>query len=163
LDVIKVVEKEATGGMMMKEDSSLINERVHHYYWNEDLNCATTILRILAEIFEINLCSQTVNSAIGMHGAGGFGAQCGLVEGSLMFIGIFGANQGYENEKIVKCCYNFSSEFQKNFGSLVCSDLRLQGFKPDNPPHLCEELTKKAVEFTVQYIARLVSSSTDLQ
>ena len=116
----------------MKDYSSLINERVHHYYWNEDLNCATTILRILAEIFEINLYSQTIYSVIGMHGAGGFGAQCGLVEGSLMFIGILGKNQDHENEAIVKYCYHFSSEFQKNFGSLVCSELRPQGFKPDS-------------------------------
>jgi C_GCAxxG_C_C family probable redox protein len=141
----------------MKNYRSLINEQVHHYYWDENLNCATTVLKILAEIFEINLNSQTIHSVIGMHGAGGFGAQCGLVEGSLLFIGILGKNQGRENEDIVKYCYHFSSEFEKSFGSLTCRDLRSQGFKPDNPPHLCEELTKKVVEFTGHYINKVLS------
>ena len=53
-----------------------INERVHSLYWNDDLNCATTTLITLSEIFQINLGSQIINAAIGMHGAGKYGAQC---------------------------------------------------------------------------------------
>ena len=35
---------------------------------------------------------------------------------------------------------------------LLCSNLRLQGFNADNPPHLCEELTNKAVKFTAKFL-----------
>ncbi len=131
---------------------TLINDRVHQYYWEDDLNCATTVLRILAEIHKIDLCPETVYSAIGMHGAGGFRAQCGLVEGTLMFLGIIGKERGRQDEEIIRYCFDFANEFQRNFGSLACRDLRPQGFKPDNPPHLCEELTKKAVKFIVDYL-----------
>jgi hypothetical protein len=113
------------------------------------------MLKTLAEIFEINLSPQVIDSAVGMHGAGKFGAQCGLVEGSLMFMGIFGRERGYEDKIIVNSCYNLANEFQKDFGSLVCRDLRPQGFNPENPPHICEELTKKAVRFTANYILRM--------
>jgi hypothetical protein len=113
------------------------------------------MLKTLAEIFEINLPPQVIDSAVGMHGAGKFGAQCGLVEGSLMFMGIFGRERGYEDKIIVNSCYNLANEFQKDFGSLVCRDLRPQGFNPENPPHICEELTKKAVRFTANYILRM--------
>ena len=46
-------------------------------------------MRILSHLFSFPLEEQTLDAAIGMHGAGGLGAQCGLVEGSLMFIGAY--------------------------------------------------------------------------
>jgi C_GCAxxG_C_C family probable redox protein len=130
--------------------NQVISRRVTSYY--EIFNCATIMIKILAEIFEINLCPQVIDSAIGMHGAGKFQAQCGLVEGSLMFIGIFGREQRIIDEIIVSSCYNFANQFQQHFGSLVCRDLRPQGFKPENPPHLCAKLEKKAVAFTAAFI-----------
>jgi C_GCAxxG_C_C family probable redox protein len=141
----------------MKEYDVLINKRVHHYYWDDDINCAKATLKILSEIFGVNLSSQVLDSAIGMHGAGRFGAQCGLLEGTIMFIGIIGRERGCENGDIVNYCYNFSNEFQNTFGSLVCKELRPQGFKPENPPHLCEELTKKAVGLSVNYISKIIT------
>lgn len=132
--------------------NDLIEERVHDYYWEKDLNCAATILKTLAEIFEIGLDSQVINSAVGMHGAGKFGAQCGLVGGALMFLGILGSKKVISQKKIINTCYNFANEFQEEYGSLVCRELRPEGFKKDNPPHLCEGITKRAVKFTVNFI-----------
>jgi C_GCAxxG_C_C family probable redox protein len=134
------------------EIKNLINERVHNYYWEYDLNCATTMLKILAEIYNVKISSQVLDAAVGMHGAGFFGAQCGLVEGSLMFIGIFGKEKELEEKTVVDICYNFADEFQKRFGSLLCRKLRPEGFRPDNPPHLCENLTKEAVKFTMNFV-----------
>ena len=65
-----------------------ISKRVHELYWEKDINCARTALLCLSELFEIPLAPQTIQSAAGLHGAGGYRAQCGLVEGALMFIGI---------------------------------------------------------------------------
>ena len=70
-----------------------IEEHVHHLYWDYDINCARTMLMYLARYFKIPLNDQTLQAAIGMHGGGGFGAQCGLVEGALMFLGIYGARK----------------------------------------------------------------------
>jgi len=134
------------------ELNKLIDERVHEYYWEQDLNCATTMLKVLAEIFEVKLNYQVIDAAISMHGAGKFGAQCGLVEGSLMFLGIFGRKRGIAQEDIIGTCYNFAHQFQDIFGSLVCRELRPEGFNKDNPPHLCEDITKRALEFTTNYI-----------
>ncbi len=131
-----------------------IKERVSDYYWRENVNCATTMLNTLAELHEIDLDRQVIHSAIGMHGAGGFGAQCGLVEGSLMLIGILGKEKGVPKEEIIHVCYCFAQEFEEKFGSLSCKKLRPQGFKADNPPHLCEGLTNQAVQFTAEYLER---------
>jgi C_GCAxxG_C_C family probable redox protein len=133
-----------------------IKQRVSDSYWSEDINCATTMLNILSELHKINLDRQVINAAIGMHGAGGFGAQCGLVEGSLLLIGILGKEKELPTETIINLCYCFAQEFEEEFGSLLCKQLRPQGFKPDNPPHLCEGLTNQAVKFTAEYLMRKV-------
>lgn len=134
------------------ELESYIKKNVEDYYWNKDLNCAITMLKILSKIFDIKLSSQLVEAAIGLHGAGKYGAQCGLVEGALMFLGTFGKQRGLSEEEIIDNCYKFAFGFERHFGSLACRDLRPEGFKPDNPPHICEELSKQAVLFTVEYI-----------
>ncbi|HLV10587.1 MAG TPA: C-GCAxxG-C-C family protein [Halanaerobiales bacterium] len=136
--------------------ANLIQERVHDYYWNQDLNCATSTLKILAEITGIDLQQQVINAAAGMHGAGGYRAQCGLVEGALMFTGIIGHIKGLTGTEIIKNCYNYAEEFEKKFGSLLCKELRPEGFREDNPPHLCEGLTVEAIEFTAKYLLNTI-------
>ncbi len=135
---------------------NLIDKRVHDYYWKDNINCAMTTLKILGEIFSIDLAPQVLNSAIGLFGAGGYQAQCGLVEGALMFIGIFGKAKNYTDDAIKEKCYSFAEQFEKEFGSLICKVLRPEGFKPENPPHLCEELSKKAILFSVNFIEEMM-------
>ena len=139
---------------MVKE--KFIENRVHEYYWTDDINCATTTLKILSEAFAIQLTDQIIDAAIGMHGAGEFGAQCGLVEGTLMFMGIAGRAKGIQDENIVKSCQTFAEQFEKRFGSLQCSVLRPQGFNPDNPPHLCEEITREGIFFSIELISNIL-------
>ena len=85
--------------------------RVHELYWNNNINCARTAIICLSELFETVVEPQTIWSAIGMHGAGGYRAQCGLVEGTLMFIGIYFHILGKTEDEAVSACYNFASAF----------------------------------------------------
>jgi len=41
---------------------------------------------------------------------------------------------------------------------LLCEKLRPQGFTSDNPPHLCESITKKAVLFSADFICKNIKS-----
>ena len=132
-----------------------VKTRVSTFYWKDNFNCATTTLRILAEAFKIKLHKQVIDSATGMHGAGAYGAQCGLVEGTLMFLGIFLRKKNTAEKVIAESCREFASQFEKRFISLQCSILRPQGFHPDNPSHICEEITCKAVEFSLDFITAL--------
>ncbi|WP_457572253.1 C-GCAxxG-C-C family (seleno)protein [Desulfovulcanus sp.] len=132
--------------------SGFVKERVHDYYWKDDLNCASTTLKILSEFFDINLSNQVMDAAIGMHGAGKYQAQCGLVEGALMFVGILGRGKGISDRETILFCKKLAGEFEKNFGSLLCKILRPEGFHPDNPPHLCEELSCKAISQNIELI-----------
>jgi C_GCAxxG_C_C family probable redox protein len=133
-----------------------IKERVHELYWNDEINCARTTLICLGELYHTDIEQQTLNSAIGLHGAGKFRAQCGLVEGALMFIGIYFSNRGQSKYDIELICYRFADEFTKKFGSLRCYDLRPNGFNENDPPHLCEQLSSAAIEFAYQFIKKQI-------
>jgi len=131
---------------------NFINEEVHKLYWKDNLNCATTIIKVLDKIFNFKPNSQVINSTIGLNGAGRYGAQCGLVEGVLISIGIIGKNNDLPNEFIINQCRNFAQKFEKKFGSLLCQKLRPQGFSKNIPPNLCEKITKKALLLSVEFI-----------
>ena len=130
----------------------VIRQRVKTYYWEDDLNCATTTLKILSEQFGVELAPQVIDSALGMHGAGKYGAQCGLVEGTLMFLGIIGRTEKIPDASIVEACQTFARQFEQQFSSLLCRALRPEGFHPGNPPHLCEKLTCEAIGFNVEFV-----------
>ncbi len=66
------------------DPQELVQSRVHTYYRRDQFNCATTTLKILAERFDLDLQDQVIHASLGMAGAGGLRAQCGLVEGGLM-------------------------------------------------------------------------------
>jgi C_GCAxxG_C_C family probable redox protein len=128
---------------------------VHEFYWEQDINCARTCLLTLGNLFDYKIEEQTVQAAIGLHGAGGFRAQCGLVEGALMFMGCYFSSRGKTDDEIAALCYGFADSFTKGFGSLRCFDLRSNGFTPEDKPHLCEDLTIRAIEYAQQYIAKI--------
>ncbi|MBN1333842.1 MAG: C_GCAxxG_C_C family protein [Synergistales bacterium] len=139
--------------MLTEEMDGLIRERVRSYYWDEDINCAETTLKVLSEIFDIPLDPQVIHAASGMHGAGKYGAQCGLVEGTLMFIGILGHRAELEVSDIERLCHDYAGSFEEVFGSLLCSQLRPEGFTPTNPPHLCEEMTTRSIAFSLEFLS----------
>ncbi len=67
--------------MVQRKDISMkerIKNRVHELYWNDDINCARTAIICLSELFETAAEPQTIWSAVGLHGAGGYRAQCGM-------------------------------------------------------------------------------------
>lgn len=142
----------------MKTDE-FVKRRVSKYYWKDDINCATTTLKILSEAFEIQLNKQIVDAAIGMHGAGEYGAQYGLVEGTLMFLGIFARENNIPDNVVVDSCKDYANQFKNKFSSLQCSILRPEGFHPDNPPHICELITRQAIEFSIDFITTLREDS----
>lgn len=135
--------------------SDVVREMVRECYWRDDVNCATTMLRVLSKSFGLALQPQVLAAATGMHGAGRYGAQCGLVEGGLMFLGVMGGVGGRSEAEVTAWCNAYARQFESRFGSLSCSVLRPQGFAPGQPPHMCEDLTLEAAAWAVEWGARV--------
>lgn len=133
-----------------------VKAKVSEAYRINDIPCTPTVLAILSEIFGIEINKQTIDASYCLSGGiGGYRAQCGLVNGAVMFIGIIGTNNGYDTDMTWKLCHDYAFEFEKRFGSLICRELRPEGFKEDNPPYLCENITIDSIVFSIQYIARM--------
>ncbi len=144
--------------MREQEITSAISEMVHDLYWTHDINCARTTLMVLSRLFDHEIHRQTLHSAIGLHGAGGYRGQCGLVEGALMFISLYAKEKlGMEEAAISGMCFDFAEKFEEHFSSLSCSILRPGGFNENDPPHLCEDLTNRGIEYSYRYITSSVS------
>ena len=62
---------------------------------------------------------------------------------------------GKTEDEIVSACYNFASDFEKTFCSLRCFELRPMRFSENDPPHMCENLTCRGIEFAHQYILEI--------
>jgi C_GCAxxG_C_C family probable redox protein len=133
-----------------------IADCVHKFYWEQDINCARTCLLTLGKLFDYEIQKQTYQAAAGLHGAGGFRAQCGLVEGALLFMGCYFSDRGKSDDEISDLCYRYADSFSKEFGSLRCFDLRPNGFTKEDRPHLCEDITCRAIEFAYHYISEVL-------
>ena len=144
----------------MTRNEADIPNLVHYWYWTHDINCAGTALRILSDLLRFPLQPQVLDAAVGMHGAGGFGAQCGLVKGSLMFLGGYCAAAGKDHKQPADMCRAFAEQFHTRFGALSCSALRPGGFQRDDPPHMCETLTARSIRFAFDFITTAVHGST---
>lgn len=132
-----------------------ILEMVHHCYWDKNANCAQTTLYCLEQLTEQPVHPLLFQATVGCHGAGDKGGQCGLMEGAMLFLGLYGATLGKTDAEIVDICSRYASLFKRNFSSLACRDLRPGGFRDDDPPHLCERFTVRAVTCLHDFVTRL--------
>jgi len=131
-----------------------VTRRVHTLFWDHNDNCAVTTLRIGSELFRLPLDPQVLEAALGLWGAGGYRAQCGLVEGGLMLFGLLGSRAGLGHVEIGRHCGAYAEGFDREFGGLTCRELRPGGFRSDDPPHRCEELARRTVLFTCRELSR---------
>ena len=110
-------------------------------------------LKLLAEVHHVKLEDQVLKAALGMNGSGRYGAQCGLVEGMIMFLGIWGDLKGYSYGRIQMICNLYAEKFEKTFGSLTCGRLRPEAeATAEDPAHACRELKVKALLMDLAFL-----------
>lgn len=122
-------------------------------YRGEDIPCVPASLRILGQLYGIEITGEVYAACWGLNGAGMYGAQCGLVEGPLMFLSLVcDRSHPMDTLEISRVCSNFAFDFEQKFGSLLCRELRPEGFSEDQPPHLCEKLSVDTITFAAEFV-----------
>jgi C_GCAxxG_C_C family probable redox protein len=111
----------------MAVKTAWIRQRVNEYFVYGDNNCTMTVLQILGEHFDTPINADVVGAAQCMPGAGGMGKLCGLVSGLLMFVGVWGKQQGIHRAQLAPITNQFMDVVQQRFGSTDCDDLRRAG------------------------------------
>jgi C_GCAxxG_C_C family probable redox protein len=112
-------------------------------------------LKLLDEVYHVSLNSQVMEAAHGMNGAGRYGAQCGLVEGMIMFLGILARQRGMTYDQTQQLCRAYAEQFENRFGSLLCGVLRPEAKSAArDPEHACEELKIQAILMDLDFLNR---------
>lgn len=131
-----------------------MKEKVHELYWKKQGSCANVMLLCLSELTDVKLEPQVFASVAGQHGAEKLGAQCGLAIAGQMFIGIYYRQQEKDEAAIVSYCTQYAEAFRNKFSTLVCSELRMNGYISTDPRHVCEQLTCDAVTITYNFLKK---------
>lgn len=131
-----------------------IKDKVHELYWKKQGNCANVMLICLSELTDVKLEPQVFASVTGLHGAEKFGAQCGLAIAGQMFMGIYYRQLEKDEVFIASCCAQYAEAFRNKFATLVCSELRMNGYISTDPRHVCEQFTCDAVTITYNFLKR---------
>lgn len=76
-----------------------------------------------------------------------------MVEGMLMFLGIWSSLHGMSYSQIQDLCNSFAEKFVKTFGSLLCARLRPEAeVSASDPHHACEELKIHAILMDLDFL-----------
>lgn len=131
-----------------------VKEKVHKLYWEKQGSCASVMLLCLSELTDVKLDPQVFASVAGLHGAEKLGAQCGLTIAGQMFIGIYYLQLEKDDAAIASYCKQYAETFCNKFSTLVCSELRMNGYIATDPRHLCEQLTCDAITITYNFLKK---------
>lgn len=132
----------------------LVAKRIDVYYGEPKLSCVHAMLKILAEVFQVDVSREIYDASAGMAGGGGrFGGQCGLIQGGILFIGIVSARLAVDQDTLKQHCFDYSALAEKELGSLLCREIRPEGFAEGNPPDLCKPRTIQSIVSTSKFIA----------
>ena len=121
----------------------------------KQLNCATTTVIIMSKHFSTKIQSQVIDSLVGLPNGAEQKSLCGLVSGTLIFIGIYGKIKKLKRDQIKNICKKFSSEFIGKFGSIDCKDLKPEKISPEQTC-ICKELAYKAIDFSIDFIEKSI-------
>lgn len=129
-----------------------IAKSVNDAYSIDDLPCSVTTLKTINALYRLDIPDEVIDASWGFNGAGQYGAQCGLVEGALMLLSLMCKRKNIDREAADKIFFDFATEFEKKFGSLICRVLRPEGFSDDLPPNLCEKRTVDSITFVAEFM-----------
>ncbi len=128
---------------------------VDKYYTKMRYNCDRTMLLALGELFEQKIDKQVIDSAVGQHVAG-IRKQCGFVEGTLMFIGIYFAQMGKDDKQIGRICKDYMTSYIDEFEYPMCSDIRTKILKlKDDNLGQCADMAKRTIKHSYEFINKV--------
>lgn len=129
-----------------------IDKLVDLYYIEKKLNCDRTMLKCLGELFDLEISDQVMAAAVGQHTAG-IRKQCGFVEGTLMFIGIYFSQRGATDKEISALCRKYIDSYQEVFVYTQCEDIREKILMLKDDKHgQCGPMGERTVRHSYEFI-----------
>lgn len=120
------------------------------YYFEQNYNCAETILRAANEYYELNLHDRDM-ILVGAYGAGiQCGNTCGAVLAAAAVLSMkYVEAKAHESENIRPVVVKLMRKFNEKYGSVLCKDIKPQSFKPEVRCQLTIEAACDILEQTI--------------
>ena len=110
--------------------SPMLKEKVPSYYFDEDQNCAETLLHVINDEYNLGLKEEDFLLVGGFGGGCGCGITCGALSASIAALGkMFIKERAHATEGFIPMCGEFVEEFKASLSSIDCSVLKAKNFE----------------------------------
>lgn len=129
----------------------MLKDVYQKYYFEQNYNCAETLLRAANDYYNLNLHDRDMI----MVGAYGAGIQCGNTCGAVLAAASvlsmkYVEAKAHESEDIRPVVMKLMRKFNAKYGSTLCKDIKPQSFKPE---YRCKMTVETACDILEETIA----------
>ena len=136
--------------MYTKEGKIMLKDLLPKYYFDQNYNCAETILRAANEYYDLGLHDKDM-ILVGAYGAGiQSGNTCGAVLSVAAVLSQkYVEAKAHESEDIRPVVQKMMRKFNEKYGSILCKDIKPQSFKPEYRCQMTIETSCDILEETI--------------
>lgn len=136
--------------MYTKEGKIMLKDLLPKYYFDQNYNCAETILRAANEYYDLGLHDKDM-ILVGAYGAGiQSGNTCGAVLSVVAVLSLkYVEAKAHESEDIRPVVQKMMRKFNEKYGSILCKDIKPQSFKPEYRCQMTIETSCDILEETI--------------
>ena len=133
-----------------KEGKMMLKDLLPKYYFDQNYNCAETILRAANEYYDLGLHDKDM-ILVGAYGAGiQSGNTCGAVLSVAAVLSLkYVEAKAHESEDIRPVVQKMMRKFNEKYGSILCKDIKPQSFKPEYRCQMTIETSCDILEETI--------------
>lgn len=129
----------------------MLKDYIAKYYFEQNYNCAETILRAANEYYNLQLGDRDMI----MVGAYGAGIQCGNTCGAVLSAAAvlsmkYVEAKAHESADIKPVVNKMMRKFNEKYGSTLCKDIKAQSFKPEYRCKMTVETACDILEETIK-------------
>lgn len=128
----------------------MLKDLLPKYYFEQNYNCAETILRAANEYYNLGLHDKDM-ILVGAYGAGiQSGNTCGAVLSVAAILSLkYVKAKAHESEDIRPVVQKMMRKFNEKYGSILCKDIKPQSFKPEYRCQMTIETSCDILEETI--------------
>lgn len=110
----------------------MLKDYLQKYYFEQNYNCAETILRAANEYYDLQLHDRDM-IMVGAYGAGiQAGNTCGAVLSAAAILSLkYVEAKAHESQDIKPVVQKMLRKFNAKYSSTLCKDIKPQSFKPE--------------------------------
>lgn len=128
----------------------MLKDYIEKYYFEQNYNCAETILRAANEYYDLKLHDRDM-IMVGAYGAGiQSGNTCGAVLSAAAVLSLkYVEARAHESKDIRPVVQKLLRKFNEKYGSILCKDIKAQSFKPEYRCKMTVETACDILEETI--------------